>query len=137
MHGTAEKNVKKKIRILLAKPGLDGHDRGIKILARELRDAGMEVIYIGLFQTIEKIVNAAIHEDADVIGLSILDGGQLLIAEDLSRALKEKGINDILLLFGGIVPERDIPILKQYGVAAVFGPGTKVEEIINVIVDNI
>ena len=133
MNGIDEKNVKKKIRILLAKPGLDGHDRGIKVLARELRDLGMEVIYIGLFQTVEQIVNTAITEDVDVVGLSMLDGGHLLIAEDISRELEEKGIDDILFIFGGIIPERDIPILKEYGVTEVFGPGSKVEDIASAI----
>jgi methylmalonyl-CoA mutase C-terminal domain/subunit len=133
MHNASEENKKKKIRILLAKPGLDGHDRGIKILARELRDAGLEVIYMGLFQTVEQIVNTAIQEDVDVIGLSILDGGQILIAEDMNRELRENGVDDILLLFGGIIPEQDVPILKKQGVAAVFGPGSKVEDIVATI----
>ena len=130
-----DKNIpeKDRIRVLLAKPGLDGHDRGIKILARELRDAGMEVIYLGLFQTPETIVNAAIHEDVDVIGISILDGGQKLIAEDIHKELKKNKADDIIMLFGGIIPDRDIPVLKKYGVAAVFGPGSDVEEILSFI----
>lgn len=134
-----DKNIpeKDRIRVLLAKPGLDGHDRGIKILARELRDAGMEVIYLGLFQTPETIVNAAIHEDVDVIGISVLDGGQKLIAEDIHKELKKNKADDIIMLFGGIIPDRDIPVLKKYGVAAVFGPGSDVEEILSFINSNV
>lgn len=126
----------RRIRVLLAKPGLDGHDRGIKILARELRDAGMEVIYLGLFQTPETIVNVAIHEDVDVIGISVLDGGQKLIAEDIFKELKKNNADDIVMLFGGIIPDRDIPVLKKNGVAAVFGPGSEVEEILSFINSN-
>ena len=134
-----DKNIpeKDRIRVLLAKPGLDGHDRGIKILARELRDAGMEVIYLGLFQTPETIVNAAIHEDVDVIGISVLDGGQKLIAEDIHKEPKKNKADDIIMLFGGIIPDRDIPVLKKYGVAAVFGPGSDVEEILSFINSNV
>lgn len=124
----------KKIRVVIAKPGLDGHDRGAKVIARALRDAGMEVIYTGLRQTPEQIVNAAIQEDADVIGLSILSGAHLMILSRVTELLREKkATDDILVLVGGIIPGDDIPVLKQYGVAAVFQPGTPTQEIIDFI----
>lgn len=125
--------VTRRMRVLLAKPGLDGHDRGIKILARELRDAGIEVIYLGLFQPVEAIVSAAIQENVDVIGLSILGGGQLLIAEDLMRVLREKNADNIPVVFGGIISDQDEQVLKEKGVKAVFGPGFKVAGIIEYI----
>ena len=119
----------KKVRLLLAKPGLDGHDRGLKVLAYFLRNEGFEIIYLGLFQTPESIISAAIQENADVIGVSIMDGGQLLIAEDILNLLREKNADDIPVVFGGIIPDRDIPVLKKLGVKEVFGPGTPIEEI--------
>ena len=123
----------KRKRVLLTKIGLDGHDRGLKILARKFRDAGIEIIYLGLFQTVESVVKTAIQEDADVIGVSILDGGQTLIAEDLMGALKNNKATNIDVIFGGIIPERDRPILEKIGVKAVFGPGTPIGVILKTI----
>jgi len=124
---------KGKIRVLLAKPGLDGHDRGAKVVARALRDAGMEVIYTGIRQTPEMIVEAAIQEDVDVIGLSILSGAHLELFPSIIKGLKKKGREDALVIAGGIVPEDDIPALQEMGVKAVFGPGTSTEDIIRFI----
>jgi methylmalonyl-CoA mutase C-terminal domain/subunit len=123
----------RKIRVVVAKPGLDGHDRGAKVIARALRDAGMEVIYTGLRQTPEQIVTAALQEDADVIGLSILSGAHNSICTRLMELLGEKGLHDILVVLGGIVPDADLPGLKALGVAAVFRPGTAMQEIIDFI----
>lgn len=123
----------KKIRVLIAKPGLDGHDRGAKVIARALRDAGMEVIYTGLKQTPEKIVEDAIEEDVDVIGLSILSGAHIPIVERISKLLKKEGASDITIVVGGIVPRDDIQILKNMGVSEVFGPGTYTQEIVKFI----
>ena len=124
---------KDKIRVLVAKPGLDGHDRGAKVVARALRDAGMEVIYTGIRQTPDMIVEAAIQEDADVVGLSILSGAHLELFPAVTEGLRKKGREDVLIIAGGIIPEDDIPSLKQIGVRAVFGPGTSTEDIINFI----
>jgi len=121
----------RRIRVLIAKPGLDGHDRGAKVVARALRDAGMEVIYTGLRQTPEMIVSAALQEDVDAIGLSVLSGAHLHYFAEVRRLLKEQGIDDILLFGGGIIPDEDLPHLKELGVAAVFGPGTSTQEIVN------
>ena len=120
----------KKIRVLIAKPGLDGHDRGAKIIARALRDAGMEVIYTGLRQTPEMIASAAEQEDVDVIGLSILSGAHNTILSALMDLLRAKGMTDIAVLVGGIIPEADIPALKKAGVAGIFPPGTSTQEIV-------
>jgi len=114
----------RKIRVLIAKPGLDGHDRGAKVVARALRDAGMEVIYTGLRQTPEQIVSAAIQEDVDAIGLSILSGAHNVLFPEIMRLLKEEGAEDIPVFAGGIIPEKDIPRLKEMGIRAVFLPGT-------------
>jgi methylmalonyl-CoA mutase C-terminal domain/subunit len=122
-----------KLRVVIAKPGLDGHDRGAKIIARALRDAGMEVIYTGLRQTPEQIVSAALQEDADVIGLSILSGAHNHIAPRLMQLLKEKGLDDVLVVIGGIIPDVDIPKLKAIGVKGIFLPGTPMQEIIDFI----
>lgn len=122
-----------KIRVLLAKPGLDGHDRGAKVVARALRDAGMEVIYTGIRQTPEMIVEAAVQEDVDVIGLSILSGAHLELFPSIIEGLRKKGRQDAIVIAGGIVPEDDIPALQQMGVKAVFGPGTSTEDIIHFI----
>ena len=124
---------KGRIRVLLAKPGLDGHDRGAKVVARALRDAGMEVIYTGIRQTPEMIVEAAIQEDVDVIGLSILSGAHLELLPPIIDGLAKKGREDVLVVAGGIVPEDDIPALQQMGVKAVFGPGTSTQDIIRFI----
>src|SRR6202011_1329347 len=123
----------KKIRVLIAKPGLDGHDRGAKIIARALRDAGMEVIYTGLRQTPEMIASAAVQEDVDVIGLSILSGAHNTLCPRLLELLREKGMNDVTVLIGGIIPEADIPALKKAGIAEVFLPGTTTKAIVDFI----
>jgi len=123
--------MERRIRVLIAKPGLDGHDRGAKVVARALRDAGMEVIYTGLRQTPEMIVSAAIQEDVDAIGLSILSGAHMHYFREVKRLLEERGALDILLFGGGIIPDEDVPKLKELGVAAVFGPGTSTQEIVD------
>ncbi|NWF96331.1 MAG: cobalamin B12-binding domain-containing protein [Candidatus Thorarchaeota archaeon] len=123
----------RKIRVIVAKPGLDGHDRGAKVVARALRDAGMEVIYTGLRQTPEMIVRAAIDESADVIGLSILSGAHMALFPRIMELLKKEGADDILVVAGGIIPEDDVPELKRVGIAEVFGPGTPLSEIVEYI----
>ena len=125
------------IRVLLAKPGLDGHDRGVKVIARALRDAGMEVIYTGLRQTPEQIVNAALQEDVDIIGLSILSGAHMTIFPRVVELMREKGMEDVLIFGGGIIPEDDIPKLKAIGVGAIFLPGATTEQTIQYIRDNV
>jgi methylmalonyl-CoA mutase C-terminal domain/subunit len=122
-----------KIRVLVAKPGLDGHDRGAKVIARALRDAGMEVVYTGLRQTPEMIVNAALQEDVQVIGLSILSGAHNAIVPRVMELLKEKQMNDVVVIVGGIVPDEDAEHLKRLGVAAVYQPGASLEEIVEFI----
>ncbi len=124
---------KRKIRVLAAKPGLDGHDRGIKVVASALMDAGMEVIYTGLRQTPQQIVESAIQEDVDVIAMSILSGAHDYLFPKVMELLREKGVEDILVLGGGIIPDEDIPILREAGIAEIFGPGTKTKEIIRFI----
>jgi methylmalonyl-CoA mutase C-terminal domain/subunit len=124
---------KRKIRVLIAKPGLDGHDRGAKVVARALRDAGFEVIYTGLRQTPEQIVKTALQEDVDVIGLSILSGAHNALVPRIMELLKEKGMDDVLVLVGGIIPDVDIPFLKSVGVSEIFLPGTSTEEIVRFI----
>ena len=126
-------NASSPIRVLVAKPGLDGHDRGAKIIARALRDAGMEVIYTGLRQTPEMIVSAAIQEDVDCIGLSILSGAHNVIVPRIQELLKSQGAEDILLVLGGTIPAQDEPAMKAAGVAAIFGPGTPLETTIEFI----
>ncbi len=123
--------MERKIRVLIAKPGLDGHDRGAKVVARALRDAGMEVIYTGLRQTPEMIVSAALQEDVDAIGLSILSGAHMHYFKEVKRLLDEQGASDILLFGGGIIPDEDVPKLLEMGVAAVFGPGTLTQDIVD------
>jgi methylmalonyl-CoA mutase, C-terminal domain len=132
MTGT-EKPSRPPIRVLVAKPGLDGHDRGAKVIARALRDAGMEVIYTGLRQTPEMIVNAAIQEDVDCVGLSILSGAHNAIVPRVTTMLKERGAGDVLVVLGGTIPEQDIAFLKSQGVAEVFGPGTSLDETVEFI----
>ena len=129
--------MEKKIRVLVAKPGLDGHDRGAKVVARALRDAGMEVIYTGLHQTAEMIVKTAIQEDVDVIGLSLLSGAHMTLFIDVANLVKEKKMEDVLIVGGGIVPQEDIPKLKKAGITEVFGPGTPVEDIVIFIQKNV
>ena len=123
----------KKIRVIMAKPGLDGHDRGIKILARAFRDAGMEVIYLGLRQTPAMIVNAAIQEDADVIALSILSGAHMTIFRKINNLLQDNNIDNMLITGGGIIPQADMDVLNQEGIGKLFGPGTATKEIIDYI----
>jgi len=124
---------RKKIRVLIAKPGLDGHDRGAKVVARALRDAGMEVIYTGIRQTPEMIVQAALQEDVDVIGLSSLSGAHLELFADVIKGLGEKAMANVIVVAGGIIPEDDIPALEKMGVKAVFGPGAKTADIVEAI----
>ncbi len=126
-----------KIRVVIAKPGLDGHDRGAKVIARALRDAGMEVIYTGLRQTPEQIVSAALQEDADVIGLSILSGAHNHICPRIVELLREQSLDDVMLVVGGIIPNADIPRLKAAGVAEVFLPGTPMQSIVDYITDHV
>lgn len=123
----------KKIRVLVAKPGLNGHDRGAKVVARALRDAGMEVIYTGLHQTPQQIVEAAIQEDVKVVGLSILSGAHLALTSSLFRLFKEREVSDILVIEGGIISQKDVKKLKEVGVAEVFGPGTETSQIVDYI----
>jgi methylmalonyl-CoA mutase C-terminal domain/subunit len=127
----------KKIRVLIAKPGLDGHDRGAKVICRALRDAGMEVIYTGLRRTPEEIVNAAIQEDVDVIGLSILSGAHPVLFPRIIRLLREKGAEDIPVIAGGIIPEKDIPRMKKAGIQEVFLPGSSTQDIVAWISDRL
>ena len=127
----------KKIRAMVAKPGLDGHDRGAKIIARALRDAGMEIIYTGLRQTPEQIVNAALQEDIDVLLLSILSGAHNHLFTEIMKGLQEKDMARVLVIGGGVIPQEDIPNLKQAGISEIFGPGTSTETIISYIKDNL
>lgn len=127
----------KKLRILVTKPGLDGHDRGVRIIARAYRDAGFEVIYTGLHQTPEQIVNAAIQEDVDLVGFSILSGAHLALASEIIRLLKEKGADDIIVIGGGIIPDEDIPKLEEIGIKKVFLPGASLDEIIRWTEENV
>jgi len=122
-----------RIRVLIAKPGLDGHDRGARVVARALRDAGMEVIYTGLRQTPEMIAEAALQEDVDVVGLSVLSGAHMVLLPRVAELLRGNGLEDVLIIAGGIIPDEDVPLLKQAGVHAVFGPGTATQDIADFI----
>ena len=138
MEGTAEQAApaqqgKRKIRVVVAKPGLDGHDRGAKIIARALRDAGMEVIYTGLHQTPEQIAETVLQEDADAVGLSILSGAHMTLVPRVVKLLKEQGADDVVVTVGGTIPADDIPELKELGVAEVFTPGSSTQEIVDFI----
>jgi methylmalonyl-CoA mutase, C-terminal domain len=124
------------VRILIAKPGLDGHDRGAKVLVRALRDAGFEVVYTGLFQTPEMIASAALQEDVQVIGLSILSGAHMELFPRIMDALRKRGLDDVLVVAGGTIPKADIPRIKALGVAEVFGPGTRLATIVDYVHDN-
>lgn len=126
-----------KIRILIAKPGLDSHDRGAKIVARALRDAGMEVIYTGLRQTPEQIVETALQEDVDIIGLSILSGAHKVLFPRIMKLVDQKGLTDIMVFAGGIIPEEDVPEMKKLGIKEIFGPGTPTEEIVQFVFENV
>ena len=127
----------KPIRVLIAKPGLDGHDRGAKVVALALKDAGMEVIYTGLRQTVEQITNAALQEDVEVVGLSILSGAHLPIEKRLIQKMKEEGIQDMMVLVGGNIPKRDVPKLKKIGVKEVFPTGSKFDDVVSFIRSNV
>ena len=127
----------RKIRVLKAKPGLDGHDRGAKVVARGLRDAGMEVIYLGLRLTPEQIAEAAIQEDVDVVGMDCLSGAHMTLFPKTVQLIREKGGQDILVIGGGIIPKKDVPKLKEAGIAQIFGPGTPIDEISNFIKTNL
>jgi methylmalonyl-CoA mutase, C-terminal domain len=134
---TREEEAAQKIRVLIAKPGLDGHDRGAKVIARALRDAGMEVIYTGLHQTPEMIAEAALQEDADAVGLSILSGAHMALFPRIMEELRNRGLDDVLVYAGGIIPDDDIPAVKKMGIAAVFGPGTPMEEAVRFVRENV
>jgi methylmalonyl-CoA mutase C-terminal domain/subunit len=127
----------RKIRILIAKPGLDGHDRGAKVMAHALKDAGMEVIYSGLHQTVPSVVKMALEEDVDVIGLSIMSGAHIPIARRLMELIKKEGLHNVMVVVGGVIPARDIPTLKEIGVEGVFPGGTPFEESIRFIKENV
>jgi len=127
----------RKIRVVIAKPGLDGHDRGAKVIARALRDAGMEVIYTGLRQTPEQVVAAALQEDADAIGLSILSGAHMHICPRVMELLKDEGLDDVLVMVGGIIPDVDIPKLQRAGIKGIFLPGTPMQDIVDFINSNV
>lgn len=130
--------MKRKIRVLLAKPGLDGHDRGVKVVARALRDAGMEVIYTGLHKSPEQVVAAALQEDVDVLGLSSLSGSHNILFERIAELMQKEGIYDeILIVAGGIIPDDDRPVLKKLGIEGIFGPGTDTEKIVDFIKNNL
>lgn len=125
------------LRVLIAKPGLDGHDRGAKVIARALRDAGIEVIYTGLRQTADMIVNAAVQEDVDAIGLSILSGAHMHYFREVTAGLKARGADDILLFGGGIVPDQDLPKLKEMGVGAIFTPGANTQDVVKYLKETV
>ncbi len=127
----------RKIRVLIAKPGLDSHDRGAKVVARALRDAGMEVIYTGLRQTPEQIAETALQEDVDVIGLSILSGAHNTLFPRIMELLKKKGLTDMMVFAGGIIPQEDVPTMKRLGIKEIFGPGTPTKEIVEFVFENI
>jgi methylmalonyl-CoA mutase C-terminal domain/subunit len=127
----------KRIRVLIAKPGLDGHDRGAKVIARALRDAGMEVVYTGIRQTPEMIAEAALHEDVDVVGMSILSGAHMALFPRVMELLTENDMDDVLVVTGGIIPDEDVPALNQMGIKGVFGPGTPTNEIVDFIRENV
>ena len=129
--------MERKIRVLIAKPGLDGHDRGAKVIARALRDAGMEVIYTGLRQTPEQIVNAALQEDVDVIGVSILSGAHMHLFPKIMELVKAQGMDDVMVFGGGIIPDQDVPKLKELGVSAIFQPGATTDAVIEFLKANV
>ena len=133
----AEATRHRRIRVLIAKPGLDGHDRGAKFIARSLQNAGMEVIYTGIRQTPESIVNAAVQEDVDVLGLSILSGAHRELFPEIMRLLREQGAGDLLVFAGGVIPDEDIAFCEEIGIRAVFGPGSSAEDAIRVIEENV
>jgi methylmalonyl-CoA mutase C-terminal domain/subunit len=127
----------RKIRVLVAKPGLDGHDRGAKVIARALRDAGMEVVYTGIRQTPEMIAEAALQEDVDVVGMSILSGAHMALFPRVMDLLRENDLEDVLVVAGGIIPDEDVPALNEMGVTGIFGPGTPTDEIVGFIQEHV
>jgi methylmalonyl-CoA mutase C-terminal domain/subunit len=127
----------RKIRVLVAKPGLDGHDRGAKVIARALRDAGMEVVYTGIRQTPEMIAEAALQEDVDVVGMSILSGAHMALFPKVMDLLREYGLDDVLIVAGGIIPDEDVPALNEMGIKGIFGPGTPTDQIVEFIRENV
>ena len=127
----------RRIRVLVAKPGLDGHDRGAKVIARALRDAGMEVVYTGIRQTPEMIAEAAVQEDVDVVGMSILSGAHMALFPRIMELLRENDMDDVLVIAGGIIPDEDVPALNEIGVTGVFGPGTPTDEIVEFVRENV
>jgi methylmalonyl-CoA mutase C-terminal domain/subunit len=127
----------RKIRVLVAKPGLDGHDRGAKVIARALRDAGMEVVYTGIRQTPEMIAEAALQEDVDVVGMSILSGAHMALFPKVMDLLREYGMDDVLIVAGGIIPDEDVPALNEMGIKGIFGPGTPTDQIVEFIRENV
>jgi methylmalonyl-CoA mutase C-terminal domain/subunit len=127
----------RKIRVLIAKPGLDGHDRGAKVIARALRDAGMEVVYTGIRQTPEMIAEAALHEDVDVVGMSILSGAHMALFPRVMELLRENDMGNVLVVTGGIIPDEDVPALNEMGIKGIFGPGTPTDEIVDFIRENV
>jgi methylmalonyl-CoA mutase C-terminal domain/subunit len=127
----------RRIRVLVAKPGLDGHDRGAKVIARALRDAGMEVVYTGIRQTPEMIAEAALQEDVDVVGMSILSGAHMTLFPRVTELLRENGMDDVLVVAGGIIPDEDVPDLNELGVKGIFGPGTPTNVIVDFIRENV
>ncbi|HUP27169.1 MAG TPA: cobalamin B12-binding domain-containing protein [Chloroflexia bacterium] len=133
----AQPSIGQKIRVLIAKPGLDGHDRGAKIIARALRDAGLEVIYTGLHQTPEMVAEAALQEDVDAVGLSILSGAHMALFPRIMEELRKRGLDDVMVYAGGIIPDEDIPAIKEMGVAGVFGPGTPMAETVRFVRQNV
>jgi methylmalonyl-CoA mutase C-terminal domain/subunit len=135
--GDGEQSEGRKIRVLIAKPGLDGHDRGAKVIARALRDAGMEVIYTGLHQTPEMIAEAALQEDVDAVGLSILSGAHMALFPRVMEEMRKRGLDDVLIYAGGIIPDDDIPAIKEMGIAGVFGPGTPMENTVRFVRENV
>ena len=126
-----------KIRVVVAKPGLDGHDRGAKVIARAFRDAGFEVIYTGLRQTPEQIVNAALQEDADVIGISVLSGAHMTLCPRITELMRKEGLDDVMVVVGGIIPDQDIEELKKHGVSEVFQPGANTQDIVVYVKENV
>jgi methylmalonyl-CoA mutase C-terminal domain/subunit len=127
----------KRIRVLVAKPGLDGHDRGAKVIARALRDAGMEVVYTGIRQTPEMIAEAALQEDVDVVGMSILSGAHMALFPRVLELLRENDVDDVLVVAGGIIPDEDVPTLQEMGIQGIFGPGTPTDDIVSFIKENV
>ena len=127
----------RKIRVLIAKPGLDGHDRGAKVIARALRDAGMEVVYTGIRQTPEMIAEAALQEDVDVVGMSILSGAHMALFPRVMELLRQNDMDDVLVVTGGIIPDEDVPALNEMGIRGIFGPGTPTDEIVDFIRENV